>query len=44
MESRRIVNWRRSFLEKIQIYRTENRPIYYLDKTWYHTHDTAKKG
>jgi hypothetical protein len=37
MESRRIV-WRRSYLDNIQIYRSENRPIYYLDETWYDAH------
>jgi hypothetical protein len=38
MESRRIVDLRRSYLEKIQIYRSENRPIYYLDEAWYDAH------
>lgn len=44
MESRRIVEWRHTYLEKIQLYRREQKPIYYLDETWYDTHDTAKKG
>ncbi|KAJ8960934.1 hypothetical protein NQ318_020234 [Aromia moschata] len=35
MESRRIVEWRME---------AENRPIYYLDETWYDTHDTPRKG
>jgi len=44
MESRRIVNWRIEYLEKIQKFREDSRHIYYLDETWYDTHDTAKKG
>lgn len=26
------------------MYRQENRPIFFLDETWYDTHDTIKKG
>jgi transposase len=44
MECARIVRWRRSYLDNIAKYRAENRQIYYLDETWYDTHDTAKKG
>ncbi|KAJ8953023.1 hypothetical protein NQ318_015385 [Aromia moschata] len=44
MESRRIVEWRMEYLENIKRYRAENRPIYYLDETWYDTHDTPRKG
>jgi transposase len=32
------------YLEKIKKFREEERSIYYLDETWYDTHDTAKKG
>uniref|UniRef100_A0A6P7FW99 Uncharacterized protein LOC114331512 n=1 Tax=Diabrotica virgifera virgifera TaxID=50390 RepID=A0A6P7FW99_DIAVI len=44
MESQRIVNRRNMYLEEITKYRQENRRIYYLDETWYDTHDTVKKG
>uniref|UniRef100_A0A6P7H1A1 Uncharacterized protein LOC114349106 n=1 Tax=Diabrotica virgifera virgifera TaxID=50390 RepID=A0A6P7H1A1_DIAVI len=44
MESKRIVHWRLDYLEKIQEYRDQQRTIYYLDETWYDTHDTASKG
>lgn len=44
MESKRIVEWRCLYLEAIKKYRNENKPIYFLDETWYDTHDTAKKG
>jgi hypothetical protein len=44
MECTRIVRWRRSYLDNIAKSRAENRQIYYLDETWYDTHDTAKKG
>ncbi|CAH1108246.1 unnamed protein product [Psylliodes chrysocephalus] len=44
METRRIVNWRNSYLQKIREYKNESRPIYFLDETWYDSHDTAKKG
>lgn len=44
MESTRIVRWRLDYLDKIKIYREHSRPIYYLDETWYDTHDSAKKG
>lgn len=44
MESARIVGWRHDYLHKIEQYRNEGRSVYYLDETWYDTHDTAKKG
>uniref|UniRef100_A0A6P7GTX2 Uncharacterized protein LOC114342223 n=1 Tax=Diabrotica virgifera virgifera TaxID=50390 RepID=A0A6P7GTX2_DIAVI len=44
MESQRIVNRCNMYLEEITKYSQENRRIYYLDKTWYDTHDTVKKG
>ncbi|XP_050501612.1 uncharacterized protein LOC126881397 isoform X3 [Diabrotica virgifera virgifera] len=44
MESQRTVNRRNMYLEEITKYRQENRRIYYLDETWYDTHDTVKKG
>lgn len=36
-----IVNWRRSFLDRIRHYRQQNRPIYYLDETWVHAGETT---
>lgn len=44
MESQRLQVWRRNYLNSIQQYRAENRPIIYLDETWFDTHDTPKKG
>ena len=44
MESQRLQVWRRDYLNLIRQYREENRPIIYLDETWFDTHDTPKKG
>jgi transposase len=44
MESQRLREWRHKYLTGIRQYRAENRPIIYLDETWFDTHDTAKKG
>lgn len=44
MESQRLREWRHQYITAIQQYRSENRPIIYLDETWYDTHDTSKKG
>lgn len=44
METEIIRKWRYEYLENIQQYRQENRPIIYLDETWYDTHDIIKKG
>lgn len=43
-ESQRLVEWRQKYLTQIHQFRTENRNIYYLDETWFDTHDTTKKG
>lgn len=44
MESPRLQKWRYEYLTTVQKYRAENRPIIYLDETWYDTHDTVSKG
>lgn len=43
-ETKRIVEWRQQYLIQINQFRVENRNIYYLDETWFDTHDTIKKG
>lgn len=44
MESSRICKWRYDYLMAIEKYRQEERNIYYLDETWYDTHDIVRKG
>lgn len=44
MESQRLREWRQKYLTAIKQYRVENRPIIYLDETWFDTHDTSRKG
>lgn len=44
MESQRLRQWRFDYLKSIKKYRLENRPIIYLDETWFDTHDTPAKG
>lgn len=44
MESRRICQWRYHYLAELRKFREENRPIIYLDETWYDTHDTLSKS
>lgn len=44
MESQRLRHWRFNFINSIREYRTANRPIIYLDETWFDTHDTPSKG
>ncbi|MGH9701240.1 MAG: transposase [Candidatus Acidiferrales bacterium] len=44
MESQRLRILRHVFLEQIKKHRTQNRPIVYLDETWFDTHDTVSKG
>jgi hypothetical protein len=45
MESERIRKWRYEYLNSIEKYRTEKKPLFFfLDETWYDTHDVAKKG
>lgn len=44
MESEVVRKWRYNYLKIIENYRQENRHIFFLDETWYDTHDTIKKG
>lgn len=44
MESSRIRKWRYDYLLDIDRYRQQGKTIYYLDETWYDTHDIVKKG
>lgn len=43
IESERLKRHRTEFIVKIRQYRQENRPIIYLNETWYDTHDILKK-
>ncbi|XP_057671272.1 uncharacterized protein LOC130903016 [Diorhabda carinulata] len=38
-----IVRWRRQYLTSIKCYRSEGRPIYYLDETWLNEGHTKAK-
>ena len=44
MESQRLREWRLRYLTALKQFREENRPIIYLDETWFDTHDTPRKG
>lgn len=44
MESYRLRKWRHEYLVTIKRYRDEQRPIIYLDETWFDTHDTVSKS
>ncbi|XP_050508065.1 uncharacterized protein LOC126885527 [Diabrotica virgifera virgifera] len=44
MDSPRLIKWRNEYLDAISKLRDEGRPIFYLDETWFDTHDTAQKG
>lgn len=44
MESHRLQKWRNEYITSIRKYRTEDRPIIYLDETWFDTHATPSKG
>lgn len=44
MESRRLQEWRGQYLRDITDYRIQERPIIYLDETWFDTHDTPTSG
>lgn len=43
MESENISKWRYDYLNEIKKFRDIGRPIYYLDETWYDTHEVADK-
>lgn len=44
MESYRLRQWRHKYLLTIKKFREEQRPITYLDETWYDTYETESKG
>lgn len=44
LKSPRLQIWRIEYIDKIRQFRREGRPIYYLDETWYDTHDVLRKG
>ncbi|XP_050503456.1 uncharacterized protein LOC126882532 [Diabrotica virgifera virgifera] len=44
MESSRLIKWRNEYIEKILQYRSECREIYYLDETWFDSHETIDKA
>ncbi|XP_046145947.1 uncharacterized protein LOC123989268 [Osmia bicornis bicornis] len=43
IETENIIAWRQEYIEKIQQYRTEGRPIYYLDESWINARNVRKK-
>ncbi|XP_027843956.2 uncharacterized protein LOC114124782 [Aphis gossypii] len=43
LEREDLINWRRDYLRKIRHYRSQNRPIYYLDETWVNAGETHSK-
>lgn len=43
MERNDIINWRRKYLKSIRKFRSEGRPIYYLDETWLNEGHTKGK-
>lgn len=43
-ESTRLRLWRLEYLSNIQKYRTSGRSIYFLDETWFDTHDVVSFG
>ncbi|XP_054259366.1 uncharacterized protein LOC128984106 [Macrosteles quadrilineatus] len=44
IEREDIVRWRRSYLQDIKTFRTEERKIFYLDETWCNAGHTVKKA
>ncbi|XP_076656878.1 uncharacterized protein LOC143361399 [Halictus rubicundus] len=43
IEQPHIISWRQRYIEQIQGFRSEGRPIYYLDETWVHTSVTCPR-
>lgn len=43
LEREDLITWRRNYLDKIRHYRTQNRPIYYLDETWFNADETHSR-
>lgn len=44
MASEMVTKWRLRHLQEIKQYRKDNRQIFYLDGTWFHTRETVQKG
>lgn len=44
METPRLLSLRMDYTQQIKKYRSENRQIFYLDETWYDSHDVVRKG
>lgn len=44
IEREDIIIWRGKYLDEIRKYRTQNRPIYYLDETWVNAGETITKA
>lgn len=44
IEREDIIIWRGRYLDQIRKYRTQNRPIYYLDETWVNAGETHIKA
>jgi len=43
LEREDLIDWRRGYLQKIRHYRSQNRPIYYLDETWVNAGETHSR-
>lgn len=43
LEREDLITWRRNYLDKIRHYRTQNRPIYFLDETWINAGETHSR-
>ncbi|XP_046145738.1 uncharacterized protein LOC123989072 [Osmia bicornis bicornis] len=43
IDKEHIVTWRQRYIEDIQKYRSEGRPIYFLDETWVNAGDVRRK-
>lgn len=44
MESARLIKWRNEYIEKITECRNKGQDIYYLDETWFDSHDTTRRA
>lgn len=44
LQSPRLINLRKEYVMQIRQFRSEGRPIVYLDETWYDSHDVVVKG
>jgi hypothetical protein len=44
METQPLIRWRTEFISIIRKYRAEGRKIFYLDETWFDTHEVISRG